>query len=39
VDGRVKPGHDDLWLLILAIQTTDFTEPDGRGLDPAMTRK
>src|SRR5260221_9645047 len=37
VDGRVKPGHDDLGLLNCCISTTNFAKPDSRGSNPAMT--
>jgi hypothetical protein len=36
VDGRDKHGHDDFWLLTCGTITTIFSEPDTRGLVPAI---
>jgi len=37
VDARIKSGHDDSGLPNCCASTTDFAQPDSRGLDPAMT--
>ncbi len=34
MDARLKAGRGAFWIELKAIDTTDFAEPDSRGLDP-----